>query len=810
VADDRDVLAKDDMGIIDECRRRYHLAQEAEQSNRAEALNDLKFANGEQWEPYLRDERFNDRRPYLTINLTDAVVRRVCNACRENIPRIKIHPVGDGADVESAKLRDGVIRHIETSSGADYAYDVAVENAIRGGWGWLGVDGDYVSHDSFDQELKILAYPNPFQCYADPGSRAPDGSDMEWFIESEMMSRVEYREKFGADDSTWNFMGQGDNVADWLSKEEVRVAKYWRVERKDDELYQLSDGRSILKSKFNKAAFATAGIAVIRKRATQRRVVKCYLLSPERILERSEWPGTFIPRVPVYGRRLDVNGRIELKGMVRDLRDVARMYNYAQTAKTEVYALQPKAPWLIAEGQMEGHEAAWRDANRKPIVAIPYKPVQNPDGSMAPPPERQMPPQPNQGFAEWAESTKSDFFAVAGMPHEPEQDKKGEVVSGIALRKRQGLSDIAHYDFYDNLTRSLRQLGKILLELIPVYYDTPRLLRIVAEDGRPDMVQVNQPQMDPQTMAVMQIKNDLTNGRYDVTIDTGPSYQTKREESAEALLELVTGTGKMGEMIATASADKVIRQFDFADAEAIADRVSSLIPAAQAEKQLANMSSDQLRALVGGLQGQVQQLQHAAMALELEVKAKHGLEQIKQQGEDGRAQLKAHTELTKEAMQNRQWADDIHTKAVTQHNVAEIGAAAQIITKGMEHAHEMEMGMREFEHAAAESDKELGVKVWEGERGRQHESSESGRDRHHESYEAERGRQHEASEAKAGREHEASEAGKQRKHEATEAQHQRGHESRESSRDRGHQAKESRHQRGHESRQNSADRNSKP
>jgi hypothetical protein len=493
-----------------------------------------------------------------------------------------------------------------------------------------------------------------------------------------------------------------------------------------------------------------------------------------------------------------VNGRVKLKGMVRDLCDVGRMYNYAQTAKTEVYALQPKAPWLIAEGQMEGHEAAWRDANRKPTVALPYKPVSLPSGADAPPPERQGPPPVAEGFAEWAESTKSDFFAVAGMPHDPDQDKQGEVVSGIALRKRQGLSDIAHYDFYDNLTRSLRQLGKILLELIPVYYDTPRMLRIIREDGTPETVNINERELDPMTQAVMNVKNDMTAGRYDVTIDTGPSYQTKREESAEALVELVTGTGKMGEMISTSAADKIIRAMDFPDADSIADRLASLIPAAQAEKQLANMTAEQLKSMVAGLQAQLAQANQKSLAAEMELEAKHGLEKLKQQGANEREHTKGTYMLQKERIQDAAWRDDVHTKAVTAHNVKELDVAGKVIVEKLKQGHEAEMADRDLAHAERESDKELGVSLYEGERGRQHEAQEG-----------ERGRQHEAQEAHKGREHESSEAAEARKHEQSEAQHQRGHESREASRDRGHQSKEAQHQRGHESRESSRDSNGK-
>lgn len=692
-----DELATTAQGIIDECKQRFSYGQEAETDNRENAVNDLKFGNGDQWEPYLRDERFSDQRPCLTVNLTDAVVRRVVNACRENRPRIKVHPVGDGADVQTAKLIDGLIRHIENLSGADYAYDCGVESAIRGGWGYIGLDHDYIDEKSFDQELSITAFPNPFMCYADPDSRAPDGSDYKWFLETEKIKRTEYRERFGEIDQEWNFTGKGDQISNWSDKESIRIAKYWRVECIKDELWLVTGSagsRTFLKSEIDKQLINLAGLTIIKKRPTERKRVMCYLLSPTKILDKTEWPGKWIPRVPVYGRRLDVNGRIELKGMIRDLKDPARMYNYAQTAKTEAYALQPKAPWMGPEGFMNGHEAAWRDANRKPIVGLEYKPTYAENGELLPPPSRQMPPQPNEGFAEWGNSTKTDFLAVAGMPNDPGQDKEGEVVSGIAQQKRQGLSDVSHYDFYDNLTRSQRQLGRIIVDVLRAFYDTQRMQRIIRDDGTPETIQINQKTAEG-------IRNNLTVGRYDVYVDTGPSYQTKREESAEALLELITGTGKLGEMLATAAADKVLRQLDFADSDAIADRLVALIPAAQAEKQMKDMNPDQLKALVAGLQSKLQEANQQNMALSLELQSKQGIEKMRQDGETQRTLLteRGETERTEKELQVKRedvltrahtQTHDTHVKAQTAINVAEINQAGQLLNTHAEAAHNKE------------------------------------------------------------------------------------------------------------------------
>ncbi len=708
-----DSAATNDQDLIVECQERYKLAMDSESANRTEALTDINFANGDQWPVDIRRDRDTDGRPCLTINITDAMVRRVTNALRENRPRIKFHPVGDGADVQAAKVRNGLMRHIESASSADYAYDCAVESAVRGGWGYIRVGSRYVDERSFDQDLTIDPIRNPFTVYFDPTSSMPDGSDASWAIVSDMMRRDEYRVRYGdVDPLGWQYMGSGDSVADWATKEQIRVAEYWRVHRKMDTLHMLSDGSTKFTDELpEEDTLEAAGIEIVRTRRVMRKFVEWYLLSATAVLDRREWPGKYIPIVPVYGREVDLNGRIVRKGMIRDLRDPARMYNYGQTTMTEVAALQPKAPWLIAEGQMEGHEAAWRDANRKPIVALPYKPVTGPNGEMMPPPQRQSAMAPAEGLMQWIQGSQSDFMAVAGMPHEPGQDSPGEVVSGLAIKRRQGLSDISHFDFADNLTRSLKHIGSIVSDLIPHFYDTQRIQRIIGDDGTPDTTTINEKVRDPLTQAVVRIKNDLTGGLYDTVVDTGPGYQTKREEAAEAMLELLATP--LGEMTAKVAGDVVVRSLDFPDADTIADRMAAMIPGAQIDKDSDIPPKAQM--MIKGLQQQLQQMQQSHMALELELKTKSGLEQMRQQGETQRLQMKEQAETQRTQMELGVRREDVQTKAhtsmfdthvksITAHDVAEIHAATQLLNTHAEAEHNRRAA-KELEKSAEKAER---------------------------------------------------------------------------------------------------------
>jgi len=694
-----------DPQVITECAARLKLSADAESENRKEALYDLRFANGDQWPVDIKRDRDSDARPCLTVNITDAMVRRVTNALRENRPRIKFHPVKD-TDIETAKVRDGLMRHIETSSNADYAYDTAVESAVRSGWGYIRVGSRYIDERSFDQDLTIEAVPNQFTYYLDPASTMPDGSDAQWCVASHWMRRDEYKQRYGdRDPKGWQFVGAGEDIKDWSNNEEIRVAEYWRIKLVPERLYLVGDHQGVYGSLYSsemptKEQMAKDGLYVIRERPTYRKKVQWFLLSAAKVLDKREWPGKFIPVVPVYGRQTNVNGRIERKGMVRDLRDPARMYNYATTAKTEVYALMPKAPWMIAEGQMEGHEDAWRDANRKPIVALPYKPVQNPDGTMAPPPQRQPPPQPNTGFAEWGDSTKSDFLAVAGMPNDPGQDEQGQVISGVAIKKRQGMSDISHFDFSDNLSRSLRQVGNIISDLIPHFYDTERMQRIIGDDGTPRTVKINE------KTAEGKVKNDLTGGLYDSVVDSGPSYQTKREEGAINMMTLL-GT-PLGETVAAAAGDIVVRSMDFPESDTIADRMAANMPTAQIDKD--SDCPPKYQMMIKGLQQQLQQEGQKSMALELELKGRHQNIETQQKGETDRVALKeaaaTHRTIIQTDAKKRDTDVNAHVKvhdttvrAITAHDVAEINQAGSILQTHVAQAHEKEMTREALEDA---------------------------------------------------------------------------------------------------------------
>ena len=119
--------------VIERAKERFQLAADAWHDIYKLAEDDLKFKTGDQWPEDIKRRRDADNKPSLTINKVNQSIRQVTNEQRQNRPAIKCSPVDDIADVETAKIRQGIIRHIERNSGADAAFDTGFEHAATGG-----------------------------------------------------------------------------------------------------------------------------------------------------------------------------------------------------------------------------------------------------------------------------------------------------------------------------------------------------------------------------------------------------------------------------------------------------------------------------------------------------------------------------------------------------------------------------------------------------------------------------------------------------------------------------------------------------
>ena len=668
-------MADDYDSRIQEAIEFLKFANDADTMNRQEALEDLKFGAGDQWPVELQNSRNLESRPVITVNKVDNYCRQVSNQQRQQRPRIKVHATNTHEDMVDAQTIQGIIRHIEVNSNADHAYDNAFEYAVRMGWGYVRVRTDYISDDSFDQEIYIDTIDNPFTVYFDPNSVLPDGSDAERCLITTVMDKKVFREHYPNADDGANFQQRstGDDTASWVTKEDIRVAEFFYVEREKARLYLLSDGsRHFADSESFFERVDAAGLTVIDERDSFRKAVKWVKMTAMEILEEKTWAGKYIPVVPCYGAQVIVDDKRKKYGLVRFAKDPQRMYNFWRTSMTESIALAPKAKWLLAEGQDEGHENEWAMANIKSSPVLRYK-QKDIEGVPAPVPTRLQPEPPPMGIMEAAAAISSDLQMVLGIM-DPNQLPSGNI-SGKALAGQQNQVDLSNFHFYDNMTRSIRHTGKIILDLVPKIYDTQRVMRIIGADGQPSMETINERKTGDD--GIEAVLNDVTVGEYDVVMDTGPGFMTKRQQAVDAMMPLMAKPE-----LFNVAGDLVFRNMDFPGADIIADRLAAMNPLSQIDEK--SDIPPQVQMQLAQAKKTVQDMQNQMAAMQLAMKQRADIEGVKQEAETKRELMrqvaKAHnTETMAEVKVN-----DQNTRSITSQNKTEIEAIVQLLLHRMD------------------------------------------------------------------------------------------------------------------------------
>ena len=573
--------------IIITAREQFKLAQEAETRIRAEALVDLRFRAGEQWPDSIKAQRDIEQRPCLTINKLPSFIRQVTNEQRQNRPQIQIEPTEDN-DVDTAEVMQGLCRHIEVSSGADQAYDTAFESAVTSGFGYFRVVTEYVRPDSFDQKITIRRIRNPFRVYFDPTCQEADYSDADFAFVTEEITHEQYKRRFPNSElgGLQDFSALGDRAPGWINQQSVRIAEYLTVEQKRGKIHLLDDEKGSVVTDEDYQLYVTdneesnkyvreTGVGemvrtpkILKSRTTEIRSVKWRLINGVEVLKEKDWPGQWIPIIPVLGDEIEIDGERQLVGMVRYARDPARMYNYWASAETETIALAPKVPFVAAEGQIEGYEGLWKTANVKSHAVLPYKP-KSLDGTLAPPPQRQVFEPPIQAISQARLQSSDDLKATTGI-FDAALGARGNETSGRAILARQQEGDTSNFHFIDNLSRAIKHCGRIIIDLIPKIYDTPRVIRIIGIDDEQKSIAVNQPTRYRGVEKIF----DLTTGEYDVKVSVGPSYNSQRQAAADSMMQLTQNYPNIMQI----AGDLMVKNMDWPGAQEIAERMQKTLP----------------------------------------------------------------------------------------------------------------------------------------------------------------------------------------------------------------------------------------
>lgn len=600
-----------DQQILARAKRNFQIAADSETEIRKDALDDLKFCKGDQWAPEIRRQRENEKRPCLTVNQLPQFIRQITNDQRQNRPSIKIDALDFGADTKDAEIREGLIRHIEEQSNAEIAYDTAFEQAAKCGFGYFRIDHDYKDPKSFDQEIFIKRIRNQFSVYLDPAAQEPDGSDANWGHVFDQMSKSEFRAMFPnsslAKMDDWTSTGD-QSESGWFEVDGCRISEYFEKSFERKTLLLLTNGEIYFEDEIPEGLDPSVGVK--QHRETVIAVIYRYKINGVEILEKTRCPGKFIPIIPVYGDEYMIEGQKTLEGVIRHAKDPQRIVNFTRTAEIEAIALAPKAPWLIAEGQDEGFTKEWKTVNRENLAVLHYKP-KTIGGEAVPPPKRIVEEPAIQAIAAAGAQFQQDLRATTGV-QDAELGKESNEVSGRAIERRTKQAQVSNFHFSDNFARSLKHAGRIILEWMPEIYDTARTVRVINPEGKSDIIWINKVFLENGQEKLI----TLTEGNFDVTVDTGPSYSTKRQEAVASMIDITQKYPKIMDI----AGDIMVENMDWPGAQVVADRIRKTLPPGLVDdpgkEPIPPQAQAQMQQMNQAIQALTQQLQAAQKVIE--------------------------------------------------------------------------------------------------------------------------------------------------------------------------------------------------
>lgn len=556
-----------DSEFVRKALQKYERSYDKERTNIVLAYEDLEFRIGEQWPGDIKRERESDFRPVLTINKVPTFVRQVTGDIRLMRPSIRVVPVDSRGDAETAEVLGGLVRYIENRSDARHAYTGAADSQVVAGIGHWRVLTEYADDSTFNQEIRIASVDDGVTVIWDADAILPNKEDAKCCFVPVDISHDAFKERYPdapLEDFSLTLEGRSTLLDEWFGDDFVRVAEYWERRPEKRTLALLPDGAidDVTDQPERLAELEAQGVRIEERdshRVYRSVISSCHLLEGPK-----PWPGRYIPIVPVIGEEVTIGRRTIRHGVVRYLKDPQRAYNYFRSAETETVALQPKAPWLVTEKNVEKYEDQWRQANSKNYPYLVYAPDSANGNTL---PQRVSPGVSTAGITEGLQISAQEMKDVAGI-YDAGLGERSNETSGKAIMARQRESDVGTYVYVENFSRAIRHTGRILLDLIPTVYDTERVIRIVGDDDKVDLVEINK-QVDEVTKI-----NDVTVAAYDVVLDQGPSYTTKREEAREGMMTFLQQAPDAAPLVLDLIADAQ----DWPNSEKFAKRLKTMLP----------------------------------------------------------------------------------------------------------------------------------------------------------------------------------------------------------------------------------------
>ena len=583
--EEKEQITMSESDIVKRFKERFKLMQSHWNPIYEEMQEDWNIYRLEQWTEQAKAIRKS--RPQVTCDISRKFVKSVVGNTFANPPGVKLTARTNGASEKAIAISDAV-RYFEDKSGAIYAYTHAQECSAVAGIGWIKISYEIDEQENLPAVICIEKKIDPLSVLIDPDSVELDGSDM---IDAVEIHEVSHRAKNG--------------------KEHDGKFTYWWIQEN------------------GKVCWA--------------------IIENEKIEAKGVFAGINIPLIPVYGEYSLIGGELKIFGIIRQLRDIQRSFNYVLSEGVERIALTPKSPITAYEGSIpDAYLPDWIKSVTEPVPILFHAQKDN-SGNPLPPPARNN----TSPDVEWIPQMLSQLLANAkettGIYDAGLGNIVSENMSGVAVKATAANGDRGQLVYSEHLQIAVKMVGRIVLSLLEPVLGDFGILPTLSEDGSTKIRTVYGASEDSRDVSIP----DLDVSDLDISISSAPAYATRKADGIDQIQKLIA----IKPDLAGSVMDLVVRNMDFPGSKEIADRLSLLLPPElkgenNANPQFAAQQISEMSNQIAQLQEQLTKVSqdnaNLTMQLNQNTQAMIQVANIKEIGADRRKQMDANLQIAKE------------------------------------------------------------------------------------------------------------------------------------------------------------------
>lgn len=521
---------------------------------REEANEDMRFVNtkGGMWENFQVEEF--EGRVKLEFDTAGDYLQRYIGEWNENRIGVDFKPDDSKTSDKDAELLNGIFRADARQGGFKISTDNAVLEQGTCGYGNVKLGTYFEDEEDPENQNQRIDFRPLHNSYAtvywDNSAKRQDKKDARRCTVLTEYTKDSFLSEYPDNEPSSAYVPEirvGDDYSSSYSsissKERIYVATRYDVIRQKESIFIYSNLRTgeieIYSEDDHELIKDELAADEFRKLENERKIVRqrveMTVFTGEEILQKPRRiVGKWIPIIPFYGFRAYVDGAERYRGLIRKLKDPARLYNMQISQLAENAASAGQEVPIFTPEQIKGFEHFWSDKNNKsymllnPTIDADGNPIHIPIGYS-------KPAALDQSTAALMEIVPNFLRqATGGAPHETlDPDASGKAIK--ALLKRENLNT---QPMKDNAADAIEWLGTVYQSMAAEIYNTSRIVRIISKDGTEGQAQLSSMIFDTETGRVVEV-GKLNGKKFRAYSDVGPQTETLREETTNNAMKMI-------------------------------------------------------------------------------------------------------------------------------------------------------------------------------------------------------------------------------------------------------------------------------